>query len=64
MADGSKPGIENLELGKETVQDLTEPQAEAARGGSPGALADAGHCHWSARAVCATRFLEHCQGIP
>ena len=32
---GKKPKVENLELKKETVQDLTESEAAAAEGGHP-----------------------------
>jgi hypothetical protein len=68
MADGSESRIENLQPSKETVQDLTEEQAAAAKGGAaggcPAASANPDPCRWSGRLVCATRFLEHCQGIP
>jgi hypothetical protein len=33
MTDERKPKIENLELNRETVQDLAEGEAEAAQGG-------------------------------
>ena len=33
MTDESKPKIENLELNRETIQDLTEPEGDQARGG-------------------------------
>ena len=33
MTDETKPKIENLELNRETIQDLTEQQSEEAQGG-------------------------------
>ena len=33
MTDETKPKIENLELNKETVEDLSEPDAAEVRGG-------------------------------
>jgi hypothetical protein len=32
---GNKPKVEKLELNRETVQDLTDSEAEAAQGGRP-----------------------------
>jgi len=41
MSDEQKPNFENLELNRETVQDLTEGEGEQARGGVAGALVQA-----------------------
>jgi len=37
-----RPGIESLELTRETVQDLTESEAEAVEGGQSGACLEIG----------------------
>jgi hypothetical protein len=39
---GRQPGVEDLELTRETVQDLTESEAEAVEGGQTGACLEIG----------------------
>jgi len=64
---GKKPKVEKLELNKETIQELTESEAEAARGAmgatdSPNctqtATQDPGLCHSNK-----TRCLTECANI-
>jgi hypothetical protein len=42
MTEESRPKLEALELNRETIQDLTEGEAENAQGGNTGQLCGAG----------------------
>jgi hypothetical protein len=47
MTEQSKPKVGNLELNKETVQELTEEQSERAQGGALAARGGGGRTIWS-----------------
>ena len=57
MGDEQKPKIENLELNRETLQDLSQEQSEEARGGLNRVVGDELN-HYSPN--CQTNMLNPC----